>query len=177
MNDLEINNLAERIAKGKPLNVLIRILTFVSALAGMMSMFLPFGKIMYYHPESFSIISLTKYNVNNLVLLMSIVIGICANLIMIMVEPMLNKKQTKKIVCLNIIGAIVCFFALICCVICAASSLYDVELFCDMRVDESIAYYTMYVCVFIPLVLNMTSAVIISLIKSGKVTVEKMFGK
>ena len=42
---------------------LIRILTFVSALAGMMSMFLPFGKIMYYHPESFSIISLTKYNV------------------------------------------------------------------------------------------------------------------
>lgn len=39
MNDLEINNLAERIAKGKPLNVLIRILTFVSALAGIMSMF------------------------------------------------------------------------------------------------------------------------------------------
>lgn len=51
---------------------------------------------MYYHPESFSIISLTKYNVNNLVLLMSIVIGICANLIMIMVEPMLNKKANKE---------------------------------------------------------------------------------
>lgn len=51
---------------------------------------------MYYHPESFSIISLTKYNVNNLVLLMSIVIGICANLIMIMVEPILNKKANKE---------------------------------------------------------------------------------
>lgn len=44
MNDLEINNLAERIAKGKPLNVLIRILTFVSALAGIMSMFFAFWK-------------------------------------------------------------------------------------------------------------------------------------
>ncbi len=177
MNENEITKLSEKVSKGKPLNIFLRVATFISVLTGLISMFLPFGKIMYYHPETFSVLNLSQYGVNNLLLLLSIVVGIGANLGFLSVINILNKNKAKKAIILNIVCSLFCFIALIICASVAESILWDVEYYCQMRVDKSIAYYTSYVCIFIPLVLNSVSAIIVTLINSGKITVEKMFNK
>ena len=98
MNENGIATLSENLSKGKPLNILLRILVGVSALAGIASIFLPFGKVMYYHPETFSILNFSKYETGNLLILLSIVIGIIANFAPIASIKLLQEHRVKKVI-------------------------------------------------------------------------------
>ena len=175
MNEEEIAKLAEKVSKGKPINIFIRIAGSVSALAGLLAMFLPFGKIMYYHPESVSLSQASKYGTTAILLLFAIVLGLVASLGNLYSMILVGKKKTTKAILLSIIGVVFGLIALILCTMYAEQFLWEIEYDCRMRVDRGIAYYASYICIFISLALNITSAIIVSLIHSGKTTVEKMF--
>ena len=173
----EIEKLSEMLSKGKPLNLFFRITCVISSLAGLLAMFLPFGQIMYYHPQGFSMLNLSAYDVNNLLVLFSTVVGMFANLVVVASLSWIEKGQAKKAVCAHILTSAFSLIALCIYTLNGEMALYGVESYCDMRVDASIGFFAPYVCIFIPLVLSAISAIIISLISSGKVTVEQMFGK
>ena len=177
MNENELALLSEKFSKGKPLNIFIRVIGAISCLIGLLTIFLPFGKIMYYHPEAFSLLDLPSYEVDNLLFLLAVVIGMASTLILMLSMNWLNCKDVKKMIRLNICAAILCFISLLIIALQGNIALYSVEKYCDFRVDPGIAYYTSYIGIFIPLVLNPVSAITVSLVTSGKVTVDKMFGK
>ena len=177
MNENEIIKLTEKLCKGKPINIFIRVISAVSVISGLIAMFLPFGKVMYYHPETFSILNLGDYKTNNILLLLSIVIGLISTLIVVLSINWVEKRKISMTIKLNVLGTVLCFIMLLIFALAGEMALYNVESYCDMRVDKSIAYYAGYICLFIPLILNAVSGIIVFLISSGKVSVEKMFGE
>lgn len=176
MEEKELLLLKEKFSKGKPLNILVRVIVAISVLATVLSSFLPFGKIMFWVSESFSISDLPDYDTSNLLILLSLLIGVISNFIPLISIEWLNKNQIKKIITASIITSILSFIALVVFKVSASQAIMDVESYCHLRVDEGIAYFTSYISIFLPLMLNLMMAICVSLISSGKVSVEKMFG-
>lgn len=177
MEEKELLLLKEKFSNGKPLNIFVRIIAAISVLAAVLSYFLPFGSIVFLVSESFSVLDLPDYDASNLLILASLLIGIVSNFIPLLSIQWLNKNQIKKIVPASVIASVVSFIALIVFAVSALQAIMDVESFCHLRVDKGIAYFTSFISILLPMMLNLISSICVSLISSGKVSVEKMFGE
>ena len=177
MKEKEFLLLKEKFSKGKPLNIFVRIIVGISVLAAVLSYFLPFGNIVFLVSESFSVLDLPDYDASNLLILASLLVGMFLNFIPVLSIQWLNKNQIKKIVPASIIASFFSFIALIAFSLSSLQAFMDVENFCHLRVDKGIAYFTSFISIFLPMMLNLLSSICVSLISSGKVSVEKMFGE